>query len=290
MIDGPPLDKAAIRRHYDLFTPLYRLIWGPHVHHGLWADGVATPPMRAAQERLIDLLAEQAAVRPGQQVLDVGCGMGGSSLALARRYRCRVLGVTLSPVQRSWAATVARMQGLSPLVRFVRADAELLRLPPASVDVVWVIECSEHLFDKPGFFRKAAGWLRPGGRVALCAWLAGDGPKAAEVARSVCEGFLCPSLGTAGDYQDWLAAAGLEPITFVDLTPRVAATWEVCRRRLAHSGLPRLRWLFGRADRRFADSFTTLLDGYRSGAMRYGLFVSRRSCGPESARGGQVVL
>ena len=276
MIVGPPLDKAAIRRHYDLFTPLYRLLWGPHVHHGLWPDGVAEPPMRAAQERLIDLLAEKASLAKGQRVVDVGCGMGGSSLGLARRHGCRVLGVTLSPVQRSWAGMAARLQGLAPLVRFHCLDVEQFRLAPASVDVVWIVECSEHLFDKPAFFAKAATWLRPGGRIALCAWLAGDVPEAASVARNVCAGFLCPSLGTAADYQGWLASAGLTPVAFEDLTRRVAATWEVCERRLARTGLPRMGWLFGRDDRLFAASFTTLLEGYRSGAMRYGLFVSRK--------------
>src|SRR4051794_38903148 len=246
MIIGPDLAKSAIQWHYDALTPLYRLFWGPHVHHGLWADGVARPPMRAAQERLIDRLATAAGLGPGQCVVDIGCGMGGSSLALAQRYGCSVLGVTLSPVQRSWAAAAARWRGLAGRARFLRADAEKLRLPAGSVDAVWIVECSEHLFDKPAFFKKAATWLRPGGRIAVCAWLAGDGPQAEQGAWKVCEGFLCPSLGTAGDYQGWLADAGLEPAAFADLTRQVAPTWEVCERRLQ---LSRLRWLsrlFGR--------------------------------------------
>ena len=109
MIVGPPVPKSAIRFHYDALTPFYRLFWGPHVHHGWWADGVATPPMRAAQERLIDLLAQHADIRAGDSVLDVGCGMGGSSLVLARRD-CRVLGVTLSPVQQCWATLSALLE------------------------------------------------------------------------------------------------------------------------------------------------------------------------------------
>src|SRR5436190_13707109 len=117
MISGPDLPKSPIQWHYDALTPFYRLFWGPHVHHGLWPDGVARPPMRAAQERLIDRLAAAAGLGPGQEVVDVGCGLGGSSLALAGRYGCRVLGVTLSPVQRSWAAAAARLAGLAPRAR-----------------------------------------------------------------------------------------------------------------------------------------------------------------------------
>jgi tocopherol O-methyltransferase len=40
--------------------------------------------------------------------------------------------------------------------------------------VVWSIECTEHLFDKRQFFQRVAQWLRLGGRVAICAWLAGS--------------------------------------------------------------------------------------------------------------------
>lgn len=33
---APPTEKAAIRSHYDLARPFYRLVWRPHIHHGLW--------------------------------------------------------------------------------------------------------------------------------------------------------------------------------------------------------------------------------------------------------------
>ena len=276
MIVGPPVRKRAIQFHYDTLTPLYRLFWGPHVHHGLWDDGEPVPPMRAAQERLVDLLASEASIRGGEYVLDVGCGMGGSSLELARRG-CRVLGVTLSPVQRLWASASAIRHGLRSRTRFRCLDAERLALAPSSVDVVWNVECSEHLHDKPAFFRNVGRWLRPAGRVALCAWLAGDGPAAERGAFAVCDAFLCPSLGTAGDYAGWLADAGLEPVAFLDLTRRVEATWEVCRRRVERLGMRRLStFLLGRDSAKFTGSFQTLLDGYRDGSMRYGLFVSRK--------------
>ena len=275
MIVGPAVRTSAIQFHYDTLTLFYRLFWGPHVHHGLWSDGVPTPPMLAAQERLIDLLATEADIRPGESVLDVGCGMGGSSLELARRG-CHVLGVTLSPVQQAWATMSAAVRGLRSRARFRCLDAERLTLPPASLDVMWNVECSEHLHDKPAFFARVARWLRPGGRVALCAWLAGDGPQAARGAFDVCDAFLCPSLGTAEDYKGWMADAGLEPVTFLDLTRQVEATWEVCQRRIDRLGMSRLSNLFGRDTTKFTSSFRTLLDGYRDGSMRYGLFVSRK--------------
>jgi tocopherol O-methyltransferase len=273
MIVCPSISKRSIRRHYDLATPFYRLLWGPHIHHGLW-EGDESPD--AAQRRLIDRLASAAALGPGQTVLDVGCGMGGSTIDLARRYECITTGLTLSGIQRGWAALSARWQGVGGRTRFLRGDAEAMHFPPASFDVVWNVECSEHLFDKPAFFRRAAGWLRAGGRVALCAWLAGDAPHAQREALRVCEGFLCPSLGTAGDYRGWLTDAGLMVRTFEDLSAKVGQTWDICIRRVRTSGIGVLGRLAGRDMRSFLEHFATLGNAYRSGAMRYGLFIAEK--------------
>jgi tocopherol O-methyltransferase len=281
---APPTEKGAIRSHYDLATPFYRLLWGPHIHHGLWsaADVArAVPEMspRAAQEALTDTLASLASIAGGDRILDVGCGMGGSSIRLARRRGCRVTGITISGVQRWWAATSARLQGVGDRASFSRTDAEEAEFPPASFDVVWSIECTEHLFDKAAFFRRAAGWLAPGGRVAICAWLAAedaDRPGKREQVEAVCDAFLCPSLGTFGDYRGWMADAGLEVTHVEDWTRRVERTWELCDARVRRFGL---RGIAGVVDRRqgaFLEHFTTLLAAYRSDAMQYGCIVARR--------------
>lgn len=279
MIACPSITKTSIRQHYDLATPFYRLLWGRHIHHGLWEHEQATPEQ--AQRRLIDRLANAARIAPGNRVLDVGCGMGGSSIDLARRFRCQVTGLTLSPLQRFWATLSAGFQGVGERARFRCADAEKVQLPARSFDVVWNVECSEHLFDKPAFFRRLAGWLKPGGRLALCAWLQGEpeasAPGDAHTAvRLVCEGFLCPSLGSAEDYLEWIAAAGLVRGRWEDLTAQVEQTWDICLHRIRKSGVYRLGWLFGQDMRRFLDHFVTLREAYRTRAMRYGLFTAEK--------------
>jgi tocopherol O-methyltransferase len=273
MIACQSVTKKSIRRHYDLATPFYWLLWGPHIHHGLWEGDESASQ---AQLQLLDRLATSAAIKPGDRVLDVGCGVGGSAIALAQRYGCQVSGVTLSSIQRNWARLAAGWQGVAQKVRFECRDAERMTLPPATFDVVWNIECSEHFFDKPAFFRRAADALVPGGRLALCAWLAGEAPGAESQVRAVCEAFLCPSLGTADDHRRWLEAAGLTVHTFNDLTQQVMPTWEICQRRVRRSGVRLLGWLAGRRMRSFLARFAAISDAYRTGGMRYGLFVGTK--------------
>ncbi|MFO0912386.1 MAG: class I SAM-dependent methyltransferase [Pirellulales bacterium] len=279
MITCAAVDQNVIRYHYDLSTVFYRLMWGRHIHHGLWE---ADESPEVAQLQLTQMLAAKAGIRAGDRVADVGCGMGGSSIYLARQG-CHVDGITISPFQRRWASTAARWHGVSNQTKFHCADAEKFELPAGSLDVVWSIECTEHLFDKGAFFRRVSEWLKPGGRVAICAWLAGpqlhdhhEDRQRVQQVHDVCEGFYCPSLGTMHDYADWMTAAGLQVEHTADLTSQVTRTWEICQRRVRWSGV---RWMTPLVDRTtgmFLDRFQTILDAYRSGAMQYGCLVARK--------------
>ncbi len=114
--------------------------------------------------------------------------------------------------------------------------------------------------------------------MAICAWLAREEPCTSEDTRQlyqVCEGFLCPSLGTASDYQGWMRQAGLKPRAFVDVSEQVARTWEICARRVRRSGARWLARCVGPSMVRFVDRFDTILNAYHTGAMRYGCFVAQ---------------
>ena len=276
MISCPSIRREVIRQHYDVSTLFYRLLWGPHIHHGLWHGNESS---RQAQLQLTQTLAELARVPRNGNVVDIGCGMGGSSIYLAKQLDCHVTGVTISPLQRLWASTSARLQRTGNNAKFICTDAEKFSMPAESVDVVWSIECTEHLFDKSAFFAKAATWIRPGGCMAICAWLAGDtagSPQKEEQVRKVCEGFFCPSLGTASDYTHWMESAGLKLETYRDWTRQVDRTWEICHARVRRTGMPWLAHLFGANAKLFLGHFETILEAYRSGAMAYGCFIARK--------------
>ncbi len=232
--------------------------------------------------KLTQTLSREAGLQGGERVLDVGCGMGGSSIYLAKTLGCHVTGITLSSVQRRWASVAARLNGVGGKTRFLATDAESVEFEPASFDAVWSVECTEHLFDKPAFFRRVAGWLRPGGRVAICAWQAGDGQLTADAERQVfdvCEGFFCPSLGSSEDYRGWFTDAGMHVDRYFDWTSRVAKTWEICERRARFTGVHLLaRWI-DKDQLMFLERFRTILRAYQSGAMTYGCWVATKPGG-----------
>ncbi|MCU0719537.1 MAG: methyltransferase domain-containing protein [Pirellula sp.] len=276
MIELKSVKKQVIRNHYDISTLFYRLLWGPHIHHGYW-EAEETP--RVAQEQLTRRLANLASIKPESVVYDIGCGMGGSSIWLAQNLSCAVTGVTLSPVQQKWASSAAALKRIRPRPTFRCADAELIEFPDESADIVWSIECTEHLFDKSKFFNRAARWLKPGGRFALLAWLAGDSPltnQQTDQVLRVCEGMFCPSLGNQADYVSWFEQSGLRVVDTGIWTRQVEQTWEICRKRVERTGVRYLAKVLGQNHVLFLDHFDAILNAYKSGAMEYGYFIAEK--------------
>ncbi len=276
MISVDGVRQASIRNHYQLGTLFYRLLWGPHIHHGLWNGNESA---YVAQCQLTDTLADLAGVSRGDKIVDIGCGMGGSAIRLAKLRGCDVTGVTLSPVQKRWASMSSTFNRVGKLTRFLAADAEKVFFPTASFDVVWSVECTEHLFDKPEFFRRAIDWLRPGGRIAVCVWFEGEDTSTSDhrqQCEDVCARFVCPSLATRADYAGWMTAHGMTIKHTEVWTDRVMRTWEICKQRVERTGVRHLAKLLDREQVDFIDGFDALLNAYRSGAMQYGAIVAEK--------------
>jgi tocopherol O-methyltransferase len=270
------VDIGEIRKHYDRLSVLYRMLWGEHLHHGYWEDNES---IARAQIKLMERLAEKADIPRGAQVLDIGCGLGGSAFWLATQYDCRVTGLTISPVQARMATKKAKAKGLTDRLQFLVVDANWWQPQPESADVIWIMESSEHFSDKKGFFERCASALKPGGVLAVCAWLRGEGPPREdeqELVATIGKAMLSASLDTLSQYAAWMREANLEVETAKDITRNVAPTWEYCSRMAER--LP-VRWLVRLADaptRRFVGSFPLMTQAYVTGAMAFGLFVARK--------------
>ncbi len=270
------IDILEIRKHYDRLSRFYRMLWGEHLHHGYWENGES---IERAQIKLMEELAGQARIPRRARVLDIGCGLGGSAFWLAKQYNCRVTGLTISPVQARMATKKAKVQGLADRIQFLVSDANTWQPQPESVDVVWIMESSEHFRDKKNFFQRCATALKPGGVLAVCAWLRGDESapdRHQELVATIGEAMFSASLDTLSQHAAWMREANLKVQTAIDITKNVARTWEHCSQMAQRL---KLNWLVRLADaptRRFVQSFPLMTLAYATGAMAFGLFVAKK--------------
>jgi tocopherol O-methyltransferase len=272
------VELSAIREHYDTLSPLYARLWGEHLHHGYWTDGESPAE---AQLKLVEQLVRFGELPSGARVLDVGSGIGGPALWLAGKLGCEVHGITLSPVQVEIARQKARAAGLGHRVHFETHDANQLDFPAQSFDTVWVVECSEHLFDKPQFLRACARVLRPGGVIALAAWTACPATfEHAQLVRDVCRGMLCPALASVADYEAWLQAAGFTGVRAREITRHIAPTWDRAQTLLQRSDVRAVLRGASQRTREFARAFTSIHEAYAVGAMGYAFL---RGCLPRAS-------
>ncbi|HEX8652831.1 MAG TPA: methyltransferase domain-containing protein [Pyrinomonadaceae bacterium] len=267
----------AVRDHYDRLSVFYRALWGDHIHHGYWENNES--PARA-QVKLVERLTARAHILRGSHVLDVGCGIGGPAIWLARNLQCSVLGLTISPVQARMAAEKSRAAGLDSRVRFEVGDANHLQFHAETFDVVWVVECSEHLADKSRFIETCSRVLRPGGVLALCAWLTADPharPEHAQLVAAVCRGMLCPQLASMPDYTSWMSESGFTRIEAEDITQRVKETWTHCAALVSRPEVKTVLRVSDERTRRFVEAFPVMRQAYAEGAMAYGMFTARKA-------------
>lgn len=265
--------------HYDELDPFYREVWGEHVHHGLWLSGRESPTEAARQ--LVDLVAREAKIDPGDAVCDVGSGYGAPARVFAQEYGASVTALTISKAQHAYTQT-KNPPADNPT--YLLRDWLKNDLPPASFDAVIAIESVSHISDASRFFSEACRVLRPGGRLVVCAWLAGENlPRwqRGYVLAPICRDGHLAGLRPATTYREWMGRAELDLTRVQDLTPKVRKTWRVCMRRLTGKLLTDRRYrqyLFDRANvhRRFAFVLPRIFLAYWLGAMRYGIFSARK--------------
>ncbi|MGH2383392.1 MAG: class I SAM-dependent methyltransferase [Candidatus Limnocylindria bacterium] len=251
-----------------------------------WLLGSSFHPGGAA---LTGRLLRSLGMGPGDTVADVACGLGASSLQLAREAGCRVVGIDLSPDSVEAARRAAADEALDGSVRFLVGDAEALPLEDGSVDGV-LCECSLCTFpDKPAAAAELARVLRPGGRLALSDMTADPGRLPASL-KTLDAWIAClADARPLPELLDLLGGAGLvvEIVEHHDdalarLLDRVDARLRLARVALARSGDPALveRGLELLADAR---------ESLDCGILGYAVVVARRPPGRVGATAGPVV-
>ncbi|RYR59069.1 hypothetical protein Ahy_A05g024910 isoform B [Arachis hypogaea] len=187
VIDENGVLKKGIAEFYDESSAIWEDIWGDHMHHGFYPPDstVSLSDHRAAQIQMIEQALRFASIplederKWPKKIVDVGCGIGGSSRYLTQKFGATAVGITLSPVQVQRANALAAAQGLAnkciavalqDLVWFEILNLELFRrpfcemgtgqvsfqvadaldqpFPDGQFDLVWSMESGEHMPDK----------------------------------------------------------------------------------------------------------------------------------------------
>lgn len=256
----------AIRQHYDSLAPYYRTLWGEHIHHGYYEN--ADDDRHLAQQRLVDKLLEFASINGCSRVLDVGCGFGETAIYLSGKFNAQVVGITISPIQ----AEVVQKKLLKQTgcrVEIYERDANDLRSNElGQFDVVWCVECSEHLFDKGKFFKQCFELLAPSGTLALCTWAWGDAGDA-EIKGTILDGMLLPSLLTMAELRGLAEGAGFSEVRVENITRQVQPTWSVCINAVRNSALGLLLERVDERTKSFVRAMDAMQRGYESGALSY---------------------
>jgi cyclopropane-fatty-acyl-phospholipid synthase len=155
-------DAHAISHHYDVSNRFYELVLGPSMTYTCACFPDAAASLEQAQENKYRLVLDKLALRPGDRLLDIGCGWGGMVRYAARRG-IQVVGVTLSLQQAEWARKAVAEEGLAELAEVRHADYRTVE--EIGFDAVSSIGLTEHVGVRryPAYFQWMLERLRPGG-------------------------------------------------------------------------------------------------------------------------------
>ncbi|MDJ0635853.1 MAG: methyltransferase domain-containing protein [Xenococcaceae cyanobacterium MO_188.B29] len=277
-----------IREFYDASSRLWEQIWGEHMHHGYYGrGGTYKLDRRQAQIDLIEELLIWANVNQKnapQNIIDVGCGIGGSTLYLARKFAAQATGITLSPVQASRARERAIDADLEDRVSFEVANALEMSFADNSFDLVWSLESGEHMPDKEKFLRECYRVLQPGGKLILATWchretnsLAGKlTPDEIKHLKEIYRVYCLPYVISLSEYRAIAIDCGWQNLKCDDWSMAVAPFWDaVIDSAIAPSAIIGL-FQAGWQTIQGALSINLMRQGYSRGLIRFGLICATK--------------
>jgi MPBQ/MSBQ methyltransferase len=220
---------------YDQWTQdgILEFYWGEHIHLGHYGSPPRRKSFLAAKADFVHEMVRWGGLDrlpTGTTMLDVGCGIGGSSRILARDYGFAVTGVTISPQQ------VQRATELTPTgvtAQFQVDDAMNLSFPDASFDVVWSVEAGPHMPDKAIFAKELMRVLKPGGLLVVADWNQRDDRKKPlnvwekPVMQQLLDQWAHPQFASIEGFAEHLDATGLVQgtVTTADWTKETLPSW-----------------------------------------------------------------
>ncbi|KAM5552211.1 cycloartenol-C-24-methyltransferase [Rosa sericea] len=212
-----------VNKYYDLVTSFYEYGWGESFHFAPRWKGES---LRESIKRHEHFLALQLGLKPGQKVLDVGCGIGGPLREIARFSSTSITGLNNNEYQITRGKELNRIVGIDKTCDFVKADFMKIPFPENSFDAVYAIEATCHAPDAYGCYKEIYRVLKPGQCFAAYEWCMTDSfdPNNAEHQKIKAEieiGDGLPDIRLTGKCLEALKQAGFEVIWEKDLAKDV---------------------------------------------------------------------
>jgi cyclopropane-fatty-acyl-phospholipid synthase len=201
---------AANSQHYEVPTPFFAAVLGPHMKYSscYFEDG---DTLADAEARALSQTCQNAGVRDGQNILELGCGWGSLTLWMAERFpSSQITAVSNSASQRLHMEKTARDRRLSN-VRVVTADINVFS-PGTTFDRIVSVEMFEHVANWRALLERARTWLADDGRLFLHVFSHANAPysfdttnKADFIAQHFFTGGIMPSHGLIDAFSDVFA-------------------------------------------------------------------------------------
>ena len=151
--------KKFANLYYNLATDFYEFGWGKSFH---FAPRVPGESFKASIARHEHYLAHVLGLRPGMVAADLGCGVGGSLMEIARFSGARIVGINNHAYQVERARKLTEEAGLTHLAEYKLCDFLHVDAPDNSFDAVYAIEATCHAPDKPSIYGEVFRLLKPG--------------------------------------------------------------------------------------------------------------------------------
>lgn len=279
----------TVDNSYDDWTSdgILEFYWGEHIHLGHYGSPPRRKDFLQAKADFVHEMVKWGGLDKlprGTTVLDVGCGIGGSSRILAKEYEFEVTGVTISPkqVQR---ATELTSQGVT--AKFQVDDALALSFPDNSFDVVWSIEAGPHMPDKAKYGSEMMRVLKPGGILVVADWNQRDDRQKPlnywekPVMRQLLDQWSHPAFSSIEGFSEQIAETGLVEgeVATADWTPETLPSWleSIWQGIVRPQGL--IKFGFSGFIKSLREVPTMLLMrlGFGAGLCRFGMFRAVKS-------------
>ena len=159
-------DRRAVTFHYDISSDFYRLWLDRRMVYSCAYFETPDDALDAAQEHKLDYLCRKLRLRPGQRLLDIGCGWGALLLHAAKHFGVCAEGITLSEPQVSWARARIEEEGLTNAATIALRDYRELGASGCEVyDAIVSVGMAEHVGRErlPDYFHAVHHALKPGG-------------------------------------------------------------------------------------------------------------------------------